>query len=180
MPKRVLCLLFDGFEEIEAVTPIDLLRRAGLEVTVAAIGESLNIRGRSGIVIKADTPLGSSHTAGNFDLLLIPGGPGVVFLRNDGRAARLAANFHAAGKWIAAICAAPLVLEDAGLLDGRNFTAHSSTHQDLTGASHERVVTDGQLITSRGAGTAQDFALALITALAGQNTAGTVGAAIMA
>lgn len=180
MPPRVLCLIADGFEEIETVTPVDLLRRAGIEVTLAAVGENVNATGRSGITLTSDVMLGETHTPAGFDLLLIPGGPGVAGLRKDGRAAALAADFHAAGKSIAAICAAPLVLHDARLLAGRRFTAHSSARSELPGAVDDRVVVDGPLITSRGAGTAVDFSLAIITALVGEHASKQVATAIMA
>src|SRR5204862_686200 len=106
--------------------------------------------------------------------------PGVAVLRHDGRGATLARGFHAAGKSVAAICAAPLVLKDAGLLDGRRFTAHFSVCEELPGVSQERVVVDGNLITSRGAGTAVDFGLALITHLVDSAAAGEVSRSIMA
>jgi 4-methyl-5(b-hydroxyethyl)-thiazole monophosphate biosynthesis len=178
MKKRVLCLLIDGFEEIETVTPVDLLRRAGVDVVMASLGKGI-VTGRSGIHLQADAALGSIDPR-NFDLLLIPGGPGVDGLRKDGRAAVLAREFGAAGKTVAAICAAPLVLKDAGLLDGRKFTAHDSVTDDLPGVSSESVVTDGNLITSRGAGTAVDFGLALVRRLAGDAAADAVAQAIMA
>ncbi|MFU8893555.1 MAG: DJ-1 family glyoxalase III [Luteolibacter sp.] len=180
MPPRALCLLVDGFEEIEAVTPIDLMRRAGIEVVVAAMGQTLHAIGRSGITLMADVILDPSPTAEPFDLLLIPGGPGVANLRTDGRAASLAGDFHTAGKTIAAICAAPLVLMDAGLLVSCKFTAHISTRDELPDAVDARVVTDGHILTSRGAGTSTDFALAIITALVGEAAAKEIATSIMA
>jgi 4-methyl-5(b-hydroxyethyl)-thiazole monophosphate biosynthesis len=176
--KRVLCLLADGFEEIEFTTPVDLLRRAGVEVVVAAI-DDIQATGRSGIRVIADVNL-TDECEGDFDLLFIPGGPGVGELRRDGRAANMARAFHASGKPVAAICAAPLVLHDAGLLDGRKFTAHRSVTGQLAGALNERVVEDGNLITSRGAGTAIDFALVLVARLTDQDTAEKIAADIMA
>lgn len=178
MKKRALCLLADGFEEIETVTPVDLLRRAGIEVVIAAL-QGNTASGRGGIRIEANAAL-ADLDASAFDLLLIPGGPGVENLRRDGRAASLAKSFAAAGKPVAAICAAPLVLLDAGLLTGRRFTAYHSVRAELGGGLDERVVVDGNLITSRGAGTAMDFALALIACLAGQTTADQVAQEIMA
>lgn len=178
MKKRVLCLLVEGFEEIETVTPVDLLRRAGVEVVIAAVHGKM-ATGRGGIRLEADVVL-ADIDAGAFDLLLIPGGPGVWELRRDGRAASLAKDYHAAGKPVAAICAAPLILLDAGLLAGRRFTAYHSVREELGGGLDERVVVDGDLITSRGAGTAQDFALALIARLVGQETAAQVAAEVMA
>src|SRR4051812_24844364 len=100
MQKRVLCLIADGFEEIEMVTPVDLLRRAGVKVVIAALAEG-PVTGRCGIRVEPDVLLAEVDPAG-FDLLFIPGGPGVKALRSDGRAAALAREFHDAGKKIAA------------------------------------------------------------------------------
>lgn len=180
MTPRVLCLLAEGFEEIETLTPVDLLRRAGVEVVMAALGQGIHVTGRSGVTLHADALL-SALDAAAFDLLLLPGGPGVQAMRADGRPAQLARAFHDAGKTVAAICAAPLVLHDAGLLSGRAHTAHDSTHATLTEArAHERVVRDGPLLTSRGAGTALDFALALVEHLRGPEEREKVARAVMA
>jgi 4-methyl-5(b-hydroxyethyl)-thiazole monophosphate biosynthesis len=178
MKKRVLCLLVEGFEEIETVTPIDLLRRAGIQVMVASLAGS-QVTGRCGIKLVADDLLSHVETS-QFDLLLIPGGPGVGEMRSDGRPAALAREFADAGKSIAAICAAPLVLMDAGILEGKQFTAYHSVRAELGGGLDERVVVDGNLITSRGAGTAMDFALAIIAQLQGAATAEQVASEIMA
>jgi 4-methyl-5(b-hydroxyethyl)-thiazole monophosphate biosynthesis len=180
MSKRVLCLLVSGFEEIEAVAPIDLLRRAGAEVTIASLtGEKL-VTGRCGVTVQADAAL-ADVAAQEFDLLLIPGGPGVKALRSDGRPAQLARAYALAGKPVAAICAAPTGLADAGLLAGRRFTAHFSVKEELPQAlARERVVEDGNLITSRGAGTAVEFGLALVQRLFGAGAAEEVAKAIMA
>lgn len=178
--KRVLCLLAPGFEEIETVAPVDLLRRAGVEVVVASLASELLVLGRSGLTLQADRPLEGTEDE-PFDLLLIPGGPAVKALRTDGRAARLARVFLEAGKEVAAICAAPTVLADAGALAGRRFTAHYSVHAELPEAlGGERVVEDGPVITSRGAGTAVEFGLALVRRLAGEVKAEEVARSIMA
>lgn len=180
MPKRVLCLLAPGFEEIETITPIDLLRRAGAEVVVASVNGDPLVAGRCQVTMRTDAPLGEVMGQ-DFDLLLIPGGPGVKALRADGRPAQLARAYAAAGKTVAAICAAPTVLGDAGLLAGKRFTAHFSVHAELPQAlAGERVVEDGLLITSRGAGTAMDFGLALVRRLFGDAAAAEVARAIMA
>jgi 4-methyl-5(b-hydroxyethyl)-thiazole monophosphate biosynthesis len=180
MSKRVLCLLGPGFEEIETIAPIDLLRRAGAEVIVASLPEDPLVIGRSGIMVQADTTLARVADQ-TFDLLLIPGGPGVKGLRADGRPARLAGAYALAGRPVVAICAAPLVLADAGLLTGRRFTAHFSTREELPQAlTEEKVVQDGNLITSRGAGTSIEFGLALVHRLFGAEVAQTVAKAIMA
>jgi 4-methyl-5(b-hydroxyethyl)-thiazole monophosphate biosynthesis len=179
MKKRVLCLLSPGFEEIETVTPIDLLRRAGAEVVLASVTGETMVTGRSNLILQAEASL-DEVMQDPFDLLFIPGGPGVMTLRRDGRAARLARTFHATDRLIGAICAAPTVLADAGLLEGRRFTAHFSVHAELTHAlGEERVVEDGILITSRGAGTAVEFGLTLVKRLFGKPKAREVSDSIM-
>jgi 4-methyl-5(b-hydroxyethyl)-thiazole monophosphate biosynthesis len=180
MKPRVLCLLFPGFEEIETLAPVDLLRRAGAEVVLASLDGERLVTGRCGVTVQADAALAEA-AGGNFDLLLLPGGPGVKAVRADGRAAKLAQAHAGAGKPVAAICAAPTVLADAGLLAGRRYTAHFSVHEELPLAlAGERVVEDGPVITSRGAGTALDFGLALVRRLFGEPKAREVAAAIMA
>jgi 4-methyl-5(b-hydroxyethyl)-thiazole monophosphate biosynthesis len=178
MPKRVLCLITDGFEEIETVTPIDLLRRAQVEVRIVSLDGKI-VTGRSGIKLLPDGQL-DHQAAEDFDLLFLPGGPGVKALREDGRAAAIAKEFHGRALKIAAICAAPLILHDAGLLDGKRFTSHSSTWDELPDAEDERVVEDGRIITSRGAGTALDFGFALVEHLAGEAAVDEISEAIMA
>lgn len=179
MNKRALCLVVDGFEEIEAITAVDLLRRAGVDVVTATLGETTRVCGRCGVMIEAEARL-ADVDAGSFDALVIPGGPGVAVLRADGRAAALAASFAGAGKVVGAICAAPLVLKDAGLLDGRRFTAHFSTAGELPEAlAAEPVVVDGEVITSRGAGTALAFGLALVERLRGAGRADEIARSIM-
>ena len=172
--------MFPAFEEVEALAPVDLLRRAGAEVTLASLAGDKLVTGRCGITVQADAAL-AEVIAREFDLLLIPGGPGVETLRRDGRPARLAREFTQAGKAVAAICAAPTVLADAGLLTGKRFTAHFSVHGELARAlGNERVVEDGLLITSRGAGTALDFGLTLVRRLFGDAVRQDVAKAIMA
>jgi 4-methyl-5(b-hydroxyethyl)-thiazole monophosphate biosynthesis len=170
----------DGFEEIETVVPVDLLRRAGAEVVMAAITSSIHVTGRCGVTMHADALL-ADVLGQDFDLLFIPGGPGVKALRADGRAAQLGKDFAAKDKVVSAICAAPTVLKDAGLLEGKHFTAHFSVREELPPGlvEDERVVRDGKLITSRGAGTAVEFGLALVETLFGAEKSKEVAAAIM-
>ena len=161
----VLTVLAEGFEEIEAVAPIDLLRRAGADVTIAALGDGIHVTGRSGVTMHADT-LFAAVEAKDFDCVFLPGGPGVKLLRADPRVRQLVLRQHAAGRWVAAICAAPAVLHDAGLLSGRRYTAHFSVASELTSILiDERVVGDGRILTSRGAGTAVEFGLFLVEKL---------------
>ncbi len=177
----VLVILPEGFEEIEAVTPIDLLRRAGVEVTVAALGETIHVTGRNQITVHADTPLGALAPDRAFDLLLLPGGPGVKHLRADARVRRLVLAQAAGPGWLAAICAAPTVLHDAGLLTGRRYTAHTSVAGELTALlADEAVVVDGRLVTSRGAGTAFAFGLKLVELLTGPAKAREIAASVCA
>jgi protein deglycase len=163
--STVLTILAEGFEEAEAVTPIDVLRRAGAEVTLATIGTGIHITGRNGMTMHADTMIGNVENA-DFDCVFLPGGPGVKLLRDDPRVRAIVRRHAEAGKWIAAICAAPTVLHDIGLLDGRRYTAHFSVANELPHIlSDQRVVIDGKIMTSRGAGTALDFGLALVEQL---------------
>jgi len=174
----VLVILADGFEEIEAVTPIDLLRRAGAKVTLAYLGEGPTVTGRSGLSLVAEVPLDAVGTSA-FDCVLVPGGPGVTLLRADPRVAALLRLQAARGGWIGAICAAPLVLKDAGLLQGRRFTAHPSVVKELPDAlGGERTVVDGKLFTSRGAGTALDFGLLAVENLFGRDAAASIAKSI--
>jgi protein deglycase len=179
MSPRVLCLIVDGFEEIETIAPVDLLRRAGAEVVMANIGSGIHVTGRNGITIHADAVL-DVQTEGDFELLLIPGGPGVAALRADGRAAALARDFASAGKPIACICAAPTILEDAGLLVDRQFACHSGVLDELPrGITDRSIVIDGDIITSPGAATSIDFGLAIVARLFSAEKLAEVKAGIM-
>jgi protein deglycase len=176
----VLAILAEGFEEIEAVTPIDLLRRAGAEVTVAALAEGIHVTGRSGLTIHADTTLAAVGEK-EFDCVFLPGGPGVKHLRADARVRQRVSQQHAANRWVAAICAAPTVLHDAGLLAGRRYTAHFSVANELPGIlGDKRVVIDGKILTSRGAGTALDFGLRLVETLFSADKAAEIARSVCA
>ena len=175
---NVLCLVTDGVEETELVAPVDMLRRADVEVVVASLHGTLAVVGSHEIVMHADVLIEDVDTA-SFDALMLPGGPGVANLREDGRPAELAKAFAESGKLVGAICAAPLVLNDAGLLDGKRYTAHQTVREELGAALDERVVVDGKLVTSRGAGTAVDFGLAMVAQLVGEEKARGIAAAIM-
>lgn len=174
----VLAILPEGFEELEAIAPIDLLRRAGVSVTVAALGDHLAVRGRNEITLQADTTLAAVGER-LFDLLLLPGGPGVKLLRADPRVRKAVLAHADAGRWLAAICAAPTVLNDAGLLSGRRYTAHFSVAGELPDISaDQRTVADGRILTSRGAGTAVDFGLLLVEKLTSPEKSGEVAHSI--
>lgn len=161
----VLVILMPGFEEIEALAPVDLLRRAGLRVVLASLGPDSTVIGRCAIAVLAETTLAVAALQ-EYDLIFLPGGPGVKHLRTDPRIVPLVQAQVAAGRPVAAICAAPLVLHDAGLLAGRRYTAFPATANELPHILHDqRVVEDGLLLTSRGAGTALDLGYAMIARL---------------
>ena len=182
MAKTILTLLADGFEEIEATAPIDLLRRAEAEVTVASCSDSLDVTGRSNITLRADTLLSHIPEPLAFDLLVLPGGPAVFELRKRPEIIDLIRDFADTGKPIGAICAAPLLLLDAGVITSDSTcTAHGSTEEEIPQLSKSKaVVQDGKIITSRGAGTAAEFGLAFIQELFGQEKANEIRASIHA
>jgi 4-methyl-5(b-hydroxyethyl)-thiazole monophosphate biosynthesis len=181
--KRVLLILSEGFEEMEAVTPMDLLRRAGVEMVAASTGPGLVVAGGRGVKVQADRLLDDCLRE-TFDMLILPGGPGVDKLRQDTRVTDLVRRSHAAGVPIAAICAAPVILADAGVAQAHTLTSFPAREAELKPVAKayvtDRVVVDGKVITSRGAGTAEEFALALIAYLEGPAAAESVRAQIVA
>jgi protein deglycase len=181
--KRVLLILSAGFEEMEAVTPLDLLRRAGIQAVSASTGPELTVTGARGIRIQADRMLDECLREA-FDMVILPGGPGVEELRKDARVLELVRRTHAAGIPLAAICAAPLILADAGVASGHRITSFPGSKPELAGRaksySEDRVVEDGKVITSRGAGTSEEFSLRLIAYLLGQPAADDIRSRIVA
>lgn len=160
---RVLIPLADGVEELEAVTLIDVLRRGGIEVTSAALGEDRVVHGSRGVTLVADA-LWSALATEDFDAIVLPGGgKGTENLAADRRIVETVRAFDEAGKFVAALCAAPIVLAQAGILKDRKATCYPSCAKDL-GASYDDapVIADGNVITSQGPGTAMLFALVLI------------------
>ena len=171
MIPQVLVPLAHGFEEIEATCPIDLLRRAEVEVVLASCESELEVCGRSGIIIRADQFIAETKPD-HFDLLVIPGGPAVFELRKNKPLLALIKEFAGQNRPIGAICAAPLLLKDAGLLEDKKFTGHGSIVHELPAIiTGEKVVVDNNLITSRGAGTALEFGLFLVEKLRGSDIA---------
>ena len=179
--KKAVIFLADGFEEVEALTPVDLLRRAGVEVTLVSIMESLAVKGSHGITVMAEQ-LFDGFDASDMDLFILPGGmPGTLHLKECGPLLELLKKAAVDGRTVSAICAAPTVLGKAGLLAGKNATCYPGCEDGLTGAllSTDSVVIDGNIITSRGAGTAMPFALTLISVLLGQEKSDQVRASIV-
>lgn len=177
---KVLVPLADGCEELEAVTIIDLLRRAGVEVTTAGLKPGV-VKASRGVQLVPDTTLDTALEA-DYDMVVLPGGmPGASHLKEDARVLALLKKMAAAGKYTAAICAAPMVLAEAGVLAGRRATSYPGFLDGLADVTlrSEAVVQDGTVLTSRGPGTAMDFALALVEALAGSEKRQQVEAALV-
>lgn len=167
---RVLVPLAAGFEEIEAVTVVDILRRGGIDVVTAGLSPG-PVEGSRGIPVVPDRTL-DDVLGEDFDMLVLPGGmPGAANLESDARVRAMLRRLADSGRFTAAICAAPRVLAAAGLLDGRRATSYPGFLDPgkVPGLSlsEDPVVEDGTVITSRGPGTAMDFALALVERLEG-------------
>lgn len=162
--SRVLVVLAPGFEEIEATTIVDVLRRADISVTIAGLNER-SVTGSHGIRIEADALLGEVDDSG-YEALVLPGGlPGAHHLRDDERVIALVRRFDQGQKWLGAICAAPIVLEAAGVLEGRRATSFPGQELPSANYAQSAVVRDGHVITSRGVGTALAFACELVARL---------------
>jgi 4-methyl-5(b-hydroxyethyl)-thiazole monophosphate biosynthesis len=170
---RVCVLLAEGFEEIEAVTIIDVLRRAEVEVVTLSVQGALDVKGSHGISVRADRMLREAARE-SWDMVVLPGGiPGSNHLRDSPEVQDLLKRQHRAGGRIGAICAAPIALGAAGLLEGKRATSYPGFEKELRGATclAEPVVRDGTIVTSRGVGTALAFALELVAELSSRQVA---------
>jgi 4-methyl-5(b-hydroxyethyl)-thiazole monophosphate biosynthesis len=167
----VLVPLAEGFEEIEAVSIIDVLRRGGVEVTTAYLFNR-EVNGANGITVLANMSI-DDVVSEEYDMMVLPGGiPGAEHLRDDERVQKLLKEFDAKGKRVGAICAAPIALEAAGVLK-EGYTCYPSYEEQIAtgGFTDEyKVVESGNVITSRGPGTAICFALAIVRELVGEET----------
>jgi 4-methyl-5(b-hydroxyethyl)-thiazole monophosphate biosynthesis len=159
--------LAQGFEEVEALAPLDLLRRAGLEVTTVGIGGD-SITGSHGITVKADVKDKKAKFE-NIDMVILPGGmPGTLNLNNSQKLCNLLKESAKSGVLLAAICAAPSVLGNLGLLKGKNYTCYPSFEKDIFGGNYtaEKCVADNSgdfpVITAKGPGAANEFAFAIV------------------
>lgn len=198
LPLRILVPLADGFEELEAVTLVDVLRRAGLHVVLADLGTPSDERAATGahdIRIATDDCLddlvgridasGAVQVLGmsTFAGIVLPGGmPGAATLRDDARITGVLRTFANAGRVVGAICAAPIALAEAGLLEGRRATAYPTFRDQLGGAlvvEDEACVVDGHVFTAAGPGTALDFALCLVAELVGPAKAEELASAML-
>jgi 4-methyl-5(b-hydroxyethyl)-thiazole monophosphate biosynthesis len=189
MSKKAIIFLADGFEEVEAVTPIDYLRRSGAEVTIAAVRSERTVKSSRGLAVLADTTVAElssgagKWSAASWDAVIVPGGmPGASNIAASAACSTLLKAFATSGKLIAAICAAPaVVLSPLGILSGRRFTCFPGMEKEVSGGrwSDDRVVTDGNLITSRSAGTAGEWARAVVAKLCGEEAAEKLTVAVL-
>ncbi len=167
MKKKAFILLADGFEEIEALAPIDILKRAKVDVKLLAIGDSDMVTSSLGVVVKAEGLL-KDHLDELPHLVLTPGGGlGSENLKKSKLVTDLLKRQNDAGKWIASICASPIALDEAGVLDGKNFTCYPGTEASINSGKHiaERIVVDGNLVTAQGPGVALDFGYKVVELL---------------
>ena len=172
MAKKAIILLATGFEEIEAVTVVDILRRAGIEIISAGI-DSMSITGSHGIAVAADKKL--KDIKPDVDAVIIPGGmPGAMHLHNSSEVNEFIKEMNSKGAVIAGICAAPsVVMAPIGILDNKSATCYPGNQIDFaksTKYKDEAVVVDGNIITSQGPGTAMEFAFAIVEKLIGKDT----------
>ena len=179
--KQVCVFLANGFEEIEGLTVVDLLRRAGVEVTTVSITGEKTIHGAHGIDVQADKLFEEMNFVDQ-DMLVLPGGmPGTLHLGAHEGLERLLRQFYNDKRYLAAICAAPSVFGKYGFLEGRRATSYPGFEEQLVGAEcvADAVVVDEFVITSRGMGTAIPFSLALIELLTGAEKANEIGKSII-
>ncbi|MFV0289542.1 MAG: DJ-1 family glyoxalase III [Mangrovibacterium sp.] len=174
MTKKIAIFLAEGFEETEAIATIDLLRRAGLAVCVFSITGDLKVKGANQISIFADE-LFEAFSPEEFRMIILPGGmPGTLNLQKSDPLMQLVLQFAKQRKWLAAICAAPLIFGELGLLKGREATCYPGFEDRLHGATlavKKKVVIADRIITSRGIGTVIPFALTIIANLVGEEKA---------
>lgn len=171
--SRIAVFLAEGFEEIEALTVVDICRRGGMEVDMVSVTEAAEVRGSHGICVKADRPL-SQADFGDYDMLVLPGGmPGTRGLEACGELMEQVDSFYAGGRYIGAICAAPSIFGHRGILKGRKACCYPSFESQLEGAEVTAgpVEISDHVITSRGMGTAIDFGLAILGAFQGAEKA---------
>lgn len=175
MKTKALIILADGFEEIEAITPIDLMRRAGIEVIIAGIGKK-EITGAHNITIACETTISEIHLQ-PFHAVILPGGAtGTTNLLNSDQVLEIVKSNWRENSLTAAICAAPKVLDKAGILSNKSFTCYPGVESEITHGTftNEPVIVDGNIITARSAGNSIQFGLEIIAALLGREASNVV------
>lgn len=171
--NRIYILLADGFEEVEALTPADVLRRAGYEVLLVSVPGSPYVNGSHNIIVKTDVFLDDVDVDSG-SMILLPGGlPGTNNLFASERVKSLVLAFYERNKWVAAICAAPMILGELGLLKGKEATCYPGFEKHLHGAKllESPTVTSGKVITGRSVGAAMTFSLEIVKNLTDENAA---------
>lgn len=179
--KKVCVLLAEGFEEIEALTVVDLLRRARIYVDTVAVADEYMVRGSHGIAVQTED-LFTEVDFDEFDMLVLPGGlPGTTNLGDHSGVRKVIRDFAEKEKYIAAICAAPTLLGNLGLLKGKRVTCYPTMEKQISGAvlTGAPVMSDGNIITGQGVGAANEFALNLIAVLMGDEKAQEIAEAIV-
>lgn len=177
----VIVFLAEGFEEIEALTPVDILRRAGAEVLTVAVGRSREVKGSHGIPVTADTTVGKLEDDVKPEMIILPGGmPGTTNLKNNKKVIKMIKDAVDSDAWVAAICAAPSILGGLGLLSGRSAICYPGFEKFLTGArlSDAKVAVDGRFVTAKGMGVSLAFSLVLTALLFGQDKADELAASV--
>lgn len=182
MAERICVLLAPGYEEVEALTPVDYLRRAGLNVDIISTIEEISVMSAHDVIVQADTFLEDIKPE-DYNMIVIPGGvPGAPNLAANNQVLDFIREMDRQEKYIAALCAGPMVLDRAGVLTGKKATCFPGYEKELPTAGtvlEDTVVVDGRIITSRGAGAAGYFALALVEALVGKEKADEVKKAVV-
>lgn len=171
--KKVVMLFAEGFEEVEALMTVDLLMRGGVDVKLASITKEMEVAGSHGIRIGMDVTMDLVDFEEQ-DAVLIPGGmPGTLNLGNSPEVLRILTEMHEAGKIVGAICAAPSVLGQCGILEGKKATCYPGFEDKLTGAEFidEKAVVDGNVVTSRGLGTSMEFGFSVLELLVSKEKA---------
>ena len=174
--KKAAIFLADGFEEMEAIAPIDILRRAGIEVDTVSINSDLKVIGAHGVKVETDINI-KDVNVDLYDAVICPGGlPGSTNLRDNDKVISIIKEANSNGKLIAAICAAPIVLDAAGVLDV-NYTTYPTVEKGIKSGTYQtdkKVVLDKNIITSAGPSTATDFAIEIVRYLLDDNSAKTI------
>ena len=174
----VYVLLADGFEEVEAIEPVDILRRGGVNVKTVGLNNK-NVTGAHDITVEADILL-EEVSLDNAQLIMLPGGPGHTNIEENGRAKDLIKNAYEKGIFISAICASPSILGKMGILENKTATCFPGYEKFLKGAvvSSEKAVRDGKIITGKGAGAAADFGFLMLEVLKDKETADKIRSAM--
>ncbi|MBR1599204.1 MAG: DJ-1/PfpI family protein [Lachnospiraceae bacterium] len=179
--KKAYLFFAEGFEEVEALTVVDLLRRGKVNCITVSVSGDYDVTGSHGITIRADR-LFDEKDLNDADMIILPGGmPGTNNLKAHAGLDKLIRQYDKDGKYLAAVCAAPTVYGEKGLLEGKNATCYPGMEEGLKGANArtDSVVHDGQYITSRGMGTCIDFGLKLLELLESKEIADTIGKAVV-